>query len=268
MRKGIEKEPKPRARRVADDVEIDRPVAAWAGDYATGARLAYHRHSRAQLVFAVAGVMNVSTARGTWVVPPSRAVWVPAEIEHGIAMSGSVQMRTVYVRKAAARGLPGAPCVLNVSPLLRELIMRAMTLPPLYKPRSADGRVMAMILDEIESLPVMPLELRMPRDRRLLRLCSTVLDDPGGTQGFGQLAKRSGASVRTLARLFRRETGLTFTRWRQQARLMEALRRLARGDPITVVALDLGYATSSAFTYMFRRALGVPPSRFYASSSI
>ena len=92
------------------------------------------------------------------------------------------------------------------------------------------------------------------------------MDDPGGTQSFERLARSSGASVRTLTRLFRRETGLTFMRWRQQARLMEALRRLARGDPITVVALDLGYATSSAFTYMFRRALGVPPSRFYASS--
>ena len=265
MRKGIEKKPRLRARRVADDVAIDRPVAAWAGDYAAGARLPPHRHSRAQLVFAASGVMNVSTARGTWVVPPSRAVWVPAEIEHGIMMSGAVEMRTIYVRKAAARGLPRAPCVLNVSPLLRELIMRAMMLPPLYEPRSADGRVMAMILDEIKSLPVMPLELRMPRDGRLLRLCSTVLDDPGATQGFEQLARQSGASVRTLARLFRRETGLTFTRWRQQARLMEALRRLATGDPITVVALDLGYATPSAFTYMFRRTLGLPPSRFYAA---
>jgi AraC-like DNA-binding protein len=99
----------------------------------------------------------------------------------------------------------------------------------------------------------------------LLRLCSTILNDPGGTRSFEQLAGKSGASVRTLARLFRNETGLTFTRWRQQARLMEALRRLAAGDPITVVALDLGYATPSAFTYMFRRALGVAPSRFYAT---
>jgi AraC-like DNA-binding protein len=266
MANGIEKRPKQRARRVADDVAVDRPVAAWAGDYAPGIKLAPHRHSRAQLVYAAAGVMNVSTVRGTWVVPPSRAVWVPAETEHGIAMSGTVAMRTIYVRKAAARGLPKAPCVLNVSPLLRELIMRAVVLPPLYEPRSADGRVMAMILDEIKSLPVMPLELRMPRDPRLLRLCSTVLDDPGGTQSFGQLATKAGASVRTLARLFRSETGLTFSRWRQQARLMEALRRLAAGDPITTVALDLGYATPSAFTYMFRRALGVPPSRFYGAT--
>lgn len=266
MPSSIEKRPTTRTRQTADDVAVDRPVAAWAGDYASGVSLPPHRHSRAQLVFAASGVMNVSTGRGTWVVPPSRAVWVPAEIEHGIMMSGAVEMRTIYVRKVAARGLPRAPCVLNVSPLLRELIMRAMMLPPLYEPRSANGRVMAMILDEIKSLPVMPLELWMPRDPRLLRLCSTMLDDPGGTESFERLARKSGASVRTLARLFRRETGLTFTRWRQQARLMEALRRLAAGDPITIVALDLGYATPSAFTYMFRRALGVPPSRFYAAT--
>jgi AraC-like DNA-binding protein len=265
MAERIEK--RTRRRRVPDDVLVDRPVAAWANDYAAGIRLAPHRHSRGQLVFAASGVMNVTTAQGTWVVPPSRAVWVPAAVEHAIAMSGTVAMRTVYVRKEAARGLPKAPCVLSVSPLLRELILRAMALPPLYRPRSAAGRVMGLILDEIRSLPVMPLELRMPRDPRLLRLCSIVLDDPGGTEGFERLARKSGASTRTLARLFRRETGLSFTRWRQQARLMEALRRLAAGAPITVVALDLGYATPSAFTYMFRRALGVPPSRFYAAAA-
>jgi AraC-like DNA-binding protein len=265
MAKRIEN--RPRRRRVPDDVLVDRPVAAWANDYAAGARLAPHRHSRGQLVFAASGVMNVTTARGTWVVPPSRAVWVPAEVEHGIAMSGAVAMRTIYVHKAAAGGLPEAPCVLNVSPLLRELILRAMDLPPLYSLRSADGRVMAMILDEIRSLPVMPLELPMPRDARLLRACAAVLADPGAARSFARLAKGTGASMRTLARLFRRETGLSFTRWRQQARLMEALRRLAAGAPITAVALDLGYATPSAFTYMFRRALGVPPSRFYADST-
>jgi AraC-like DNA-binding protein len=217
------------------------------------------------LVFAASGVMTVTTARGSWVVPPLRAVWVPAEIEHAIAMSGPVAMRTIYVRREVARRLPEAPCVLNVSPLLRELILRAMTVTPLYEPRSADGRVMAMILDEIRSLPVLPLELPMPRDARLLRLCRAVLDDPGGNLSFDRLARRSGASTRTLARLFQRETGLSFTAWRQQARLIEALRCLAAGAPITVVALDLGYATPSAFTYMFRRALGVPPSRFYKS---
>lgn len=263
MAKHIDK--RTRRRRAPDDVLVDRPVAAWANDYAAGVRLAPHRHSRGQLVFAATGVMNVTTARGTWVVPPSRAVWVPAAVEHAIDMSGAVAMRTIYVRKEAARGLPKAPCVLSVSPLLRELILRAMALPPLYRPRSGDSRVMAMILDEIRSLRILPLELRMPRDARLLRACMAVLADPGAARSFARLAKGTGASVRTLARLFRRETGLSFTRWRQQARLMEALRRLAAGAPITVVALDLGYATPSAFTYMFRRALGVPPSRFYAA---
>ena len=268
MSKKVEEQPKGRKRGgTLDDVDVDRPIVAWRSDFPAGYRLAPHRHNRGQLVFAASGVMTVITAHGTWVVPSSRAVWIPPGIEHEVVMSGTVAMRTIYVRKKTAQRLPTAPCVLNVSPLLRELILRAMALPPLYDVRSAAGRVMALILDEIRSVPVVPLELPLPRDARLARLCRAVLADPGADRTFAYMARQVGASTRTLARLFQRETGQSFTRWRQQARLMEALRRLAAGTPITTVALDLGYATPSAFTYMFRRALGVPPRHFYAAGT-
>src|SRR5579883_2896496 len=129
----------------ADYQDVPRPVAAMAKDFPDGSRVAPHRHRRAQLVFAARGVMVVWTPQGTWVVPPNRAVWMPAETEHSIRSRGNVEMRTLYIRADVAAALPRACCVVAVSPLLRELILRAVELPVLYDESGAAGRVMALI---------------------------------------------------------------------------------------------------------------------------
>jgi AraC-like DNA-binding protein len=246
--------------------DVPRPIAAMAKDFPSGSRVPPHRHRRAQLVFAAEGVMVVWTEQGSWVVPPQRAVWMPAETEHSIRTWGNVAMRTLYIRADIARSLPPHCSVIAVSPLLRELILRAVELPILYDEGGADGRVMSLILDEIRALPMLPLHLPWPRDARLKRLCDALQSEPANQRTLEDWARGSGASGRTLARLFRKETGMSFGAWRQQARLVAALGRLATGEAVTNVALDLGYQSPSAFTCMFRRALGRAPTRYFVES--
>ncbi|HPU50795.1 MAG TPA: helix-turn-helix transcriptional regulator [Burkholderiaceae bacterium] len=233
-----------------------------AKDFADGFHIRPHLHERAQLIFAARGVMTVSTDAGSWAVPPQRAVWMPGGVRHEIRMSGDVSMRTLYVRADAAASLPPAARVIAVSALLRELILRACAMRVLYDEAGTDGRVIGLLLDEIAALPSVALDLKMPIDPRLERVCRALRDEPGDSRTLDDWAHGAGACGRTLARLFVKETGLGFAEWRQQARLLAAMARLAAGQPITRIALDLGYDSPSAFTAMFRRALGTPPSRY------
>jgi AraC-like DNA-binding protein/quercetin dioxygenase-like cupin family protein len=246
-----------------DYQRIPRPVAAMAKEFGDGHHIAPHTHERAQLIFAARGVMTISTPFGAWVVPPQRALWMPAGTVHEIRMAGTVSMRTLYVRSDDAREcLPDTIRVVAVSPLLRELILRACSLPVLYDEAGPDGRVMKLIIDELAALPSLALDLPMPRDRRLHALCQRLRANPGDARSLDAWARDCGASARTLARLFRKETGLGFGDWRQQARLLAALARLAEGQPVTRIAPELGYDSASAFAAMFKRALGAPPSRY------
>lgn len=247
---------------------VPRPVGAMAKDFPDGFFIPPHAHRRSQLIHASSGVMRVRTPQGAWVVPPHRAVWVPANVVHDVRMAGAVAMRTLYIVPGAVAALPRECCVVAVSPLLRELVLRASAAPLLYDEAGPDGRVMALILDELRMLPVLPLNLPMPQDPRLVKVCRAILDDPASALTLGGWSRRAGASSRTLARLFLRETGMTFGRWRQQARLLEALSRLAQGQSVTTIALDLGYDSPSAFTFMFRRALGRTPSAYFLDSPV
>jgi AraC-like DNA-binding protein/mannose-6-phosphate isomerase-like protein (cupin superfamily) len=251
------------SRNAADYQHVARPVAAMAKDFPDGYHIAVDRHARGQLIYATSGVMTVSTPHGSWVVPPQRAVWVPPGTDHESRMHGDVAMRTLYIRAGVARKMPAHCCVVNVSALLRELILAAVKMPLLYEERGRDGRVMKLILDELAASPELPLYLPQPADRRLAAICATILRQPDDVRGLEDWAVGVGASARHLARLFQGETGMSFGMWRKQARLMEALRRLAAGEAVTVVALELGYASTSAFSAMFRQALGVQPSRYF-----
>jgi AraC-like DNA-binding protein len=252
-----------RSTDAADYQHVPRPVAAMPKEFAAGHVIPPHSHERAQLVFAQSGVMRVTTAEGVWVVPPNRALWIPPATEHSIRMASPVAMRTLYIAPDAAAGLPGRVAVVAVPPLLRELILAATGMPVLYDAAGRDGRVMALILDEIRTLAAVPLHLPMPRGDRLARLARRILDAPAEPWPHARAAAEIGCSERTLARLFRRETGLGFAAWCRHARLLAALTLLARGFKITDVALESGYETPSAFTLMFRRLMGTPPSRYF-----
>ena len=240
-----------------------RPMVGYAEDFPNGHNIRRHRHSSAQLIYAAAGVMTVSTEHGRWVVPPQRAVWVPARVTHAIRMTGMVQMRTLYLDATALRAVPAGCCVVPVGPLLRELILRVIRFAQPYALDGPEARVVAVVLDEIAAARVTPLHLPMPKDRRLLAVTTRLLDDPADQRTLAAWSRSAGASARTLARLFRAETGMSFARWRQQARLLHAMRLLARGEAVTSTALEVGYDSPSAFIAAFTQIMGTTPGRYY-----
>lgn len=241
---------------------MQRPMAAMEIDYPNGASTGLHAHPSGQLLYAIEGVMIVSSVSGTWVVPPNRAVWLVAGLEHEVRMCGDVKIRTLFVDPQAAPHLPQISCVIAVSPLLRELIVAAMGVPLDYEPETRDERLMRLLLDELLVVHVLPLHLPLPRDPRLCRVCETLAARPSDVSTVGQWARQLKVTPKTIHRLFVRETGLTFGQWRQQARLLFALERLACGERVIDVALDSGYASQSAFAAMFRKHFGTPPSAF------
>ncbi|MBM3115473.1 AraC family transcriptional regulator [Jeongeupia naejangsanensis] len=244
---------------------LPQTVVAMSRNYARGHDSGVHQHRRAQLVYACSGVMRVETAEGNWVLPPQRALWVPPQTPHRVMIASDAEMRTIYVEPAATPGLPVCCTVLEVSPLLRELILALTALPVRQNEGSRASLISILVIAELRELPTAPLHLPMPRDARLMRLCNYVLARLDGEETLEQLADLAGASSRTLARRFRSETGLSFREWRQQARLIRALEILAQGEPLKKVAERLGYASQSAFSAMFHRALGIEPSRYFAA---
>lgn len=253
--------------RVPDDSQdldaVDRPVSFRVRDLSGPHRVAMHRHRRAQLLFASRGVMQVTIPDGIWVVPPQRAVWVPSGVDHEVNSSGAISLRNMYFVQEICDGLPTSCCVVTVPPLLRELILHAVQLPPLYDEEGPDGRLMQVILDQIRALPVAPLHLPLSEEPRVRAITDALQTDPSDSRSLEEWGHQVGASARTLARLFLNETGYTFGQWRQQARLLSALEGLAQGQPVSVIANELGYENQSAFIAMFRKALGKTPRRFF-----
>ncbi len=244
--------------------DLTRAVVTRRTSYPKGHHIQPHWHGRAQFVFAVAGTMRVRTARHAWIVPSSRALWIPAQTVHEIQMYGVVDMHSLYVDAHAAAGMPASCAVLEVTPLLRELIVRAAALPETYDERGDDGLLLRLLMVEIRRLPPCALDLPLPESADLTRLCERILADLSTRRPCDVDAGNMNTSTRTLYRRFLRETGISFARWKQQARLLESIRRLAEGTPVTRVAVDLGYDSPGAFSTMFRRALGVAPRTFSA----
>jgi len=250
--------------RANDYMAVPRPVVALARDLPPADGFDWHSHPRFQLVYASRGVMTVDTRDATWVVPPQRAVWMPPQVEHRITTKGVLELRSLYIQPRAAARMPRTCEVLEVTPLLRELIVRATQLPMEYDLRGPAGRLVRLLLDELGSLPRLPYHLPMPKTAPLAAICRRLLDAPDDAATLEEVARDGALSGRTLARHFRRHTGMSFAEWRRRARLLRALGWIAEGRPILEVAIELGYESPSAFSAMFRRELGAPPSSFRA----
>jgi AraC-like DNA-binding protein len=250
-----------------DFEDTPRPVVAIGNDYPPDFELARHQHRRAQLLYAAEGVVTVDTTEGAWVVPPERAVWIPAGVAHAVTMVGAVSTRSIMVEPEL--GLrPSARCeVLAVSALLRSLLLAAADLPAEYDLAGRDGLVMALLAAEVSAAPVIPLAVPFPHSPDLARKCHAFLARPDAGATIDAWSADLGLGRRAFTRAFRRETGLSFAAWRQQACLLAALPRLAAGEPVTAVALDLGYDSPAAFSTMFKRLLGFPPSQYRSSSA-
>lgn len=245
-----------------------RDAVVTASHYADGQRFALHTHQRGQFAYAACGVITVFTNQGNWVVPPQRAIWVPAGVPHEMSMNGPVTMLNTYVRSPAATrlGLPGHCQVFDVSTLLRQLLLRAQHAPALYVESSREGHLMNLLLHEIADMPPLSLNAPLPSEPRLAQACRQLLAQPALDVGIDAMAAKVGMSRRTFTRLFRQQTGISYVEWRQQACLLMAVVRLGNGEAITRVATDLGYSSPSAFTSVFRRVLGAAPSRYFAKA--
>ncbi|MFI6484449.1 helix-turn-helix domain-containing protein [Nonomuraea sp. NPDC050663] len=254
---------------------------------APGTGIDAHRHDDHQIVHARSGVIEVITEEGSWVAPPSRALWIPAGTVHEHRAHGSTELRlvglpgdtvdamdtmdTVNMERAVASAwrLPlDRPAVLSVDPLLRELILAYTDLghPDHGNPArggSPRDRLRAVLLDRLHLAPQQPVHLPSPTDPRLAGLCRLLHDDPADERTLDELGRVAGASGRTLARLFRRELGMTFPQWRTQLRLHRALLLLAEGAQVTTVAHRCGWASASAFIHVYKQAFGHTPGRAF-----
>ena len=251
-----------------------RPLVGFAHDYPDWFSTGLHAHPRAQLLYAVSGVMRIETPDAAYVVPPSTALFLPADAQHAIRMDGPVAMRALFLREDAATragtGLAGTrTSVIAVSPLLREVILAACAEPLHWELGGRGHHLTELALDEIGRATPLPLRLLMPSDARLRRVAAALRARPGDPRGLEELAAVAGASSRTLARLFRAETGLSFRQWRQQVRMTDALSALTTGASPARAAAIAGYAGQPAFGAAFRSLFGMTPgqARSYGGGS-
>ncbi len=247
--------------------DVQRPIVARGIDYADGTLVQSHSHARAQLLYGSTGTVMAETPRGAWMMPPEHGLWIPAGVVHQVRMMGRVKTHSLYFASDAVSAMPSSCVVLGITPLMRSLLAEAVTLPAEYDLSGRDGLVMALIQAELLRLPEMPLSLPLPRDPRLAMRCRAFLTNPTPHDTIDDWARQSHISRRTFTRKFRAETGLSFVAWRQQACVMAALPRLASGEAITSVALDLGYSNPAAFSAMFARTLGSAPRAYLTSAS-
>jgi AraC-like DNA-binding protein len=224
---------------------------------------AWHRHRRGQLFCVESGLVHVRTNAGSWLLPPHRAGWIPAGMDHMVRVSGVLSGWGVMVTPETSTGLPNVACVVGVSQLLHALVRRATAWTGADTLTVEQQRLVAVLLDEIRLARHEPLHLPLPIDKRLARIVNRLIDHPDDKRTLAELAKWAGLSDRTARRLFLLETGMSLVHWRQQARLMLALERLANGEAVADVSHALGYATPSNFIAMFRHAFGDSPGRYF-----
>jgi AraC-like DNA-binding protein/quercetin dioxygenase-like cupin family protein len=252
--------PSQRSTNPDDYQDLPRPIAGMAKSFPDGQEIPLHQHRRDQLLYAARGIMRIRTEREAWIVPPDRAVYIPGRTAHSVSMHGAVEMRTLYLEPESAPDLPTRALAIQVSDLLRALIMALIEEPLLYDEEGRGGAIASLIHCEIARADRLSLMVPMPMDARLSRICLALLADPADARTLDQWTELAGASPRTLARLFRQEVGLSFAVLRQRIRFHNALEDLVKGEPLVRIASRNGYRSPSAFSAAFRKAMGAAPS--------
>ena len=236
-------------------------VRSFACSYSSGHVIEQHRHAWHQLLYACSGSMTVHTDRSSWMIPPGKAVWIPAQSSHSIRMWGNVAMRSLAFPASLTEAAVGDCRVLSVTPLLRELILRVIAMPALDSRVPSHQNLLGVLLEEMSAAPLAPLALPLPVDDRALAAAQHVLACPSGGETLDLLSRRYGAGRRTLERLFRNETGMSFGLWRQKVRMLDSVRLLSEGKSVTNAALDTGYTSVSAFIAAFKQTFGCTPGK-------
>lgn len=246
---------------------LPRPVMARVESLPAGSWTTVHSHPWAQLSYAVEGVLQVRTATGQFMAPPERAIWVPAHLDHEVLTAGPAEMRSLYLRTEAlpnhALTQDGRCHVLDIPLLARELILAVCALPADYDEQGAGGRLVAVLLDQLAQLPTTSLDLPLPTDARLLRLCEGLQADPADRRTLAQWGQAIGLTERSMVRLFQLQTGLSIGSWRRRLRLLSALGPLESGEKVANVAQACGYQSASAFISAFGAEFGATPAQMF-----
>lgn len=249
-----------RSTNAEDYQDLPQPVSVMPKSLPDGYVIAPHEHVRDQLFLSLKGVMRVTTADNTWLVPPERALIMPAGREHRVLMCGNVEMLATYI--VPDPDGPAVPRVVTVTPLLRALITALAAEPVDFTGRPRAELMAQLIHMELEMAAYLPSGFPLPVDPRLQAVCAPLIDDPALDQSLDLLADGTGASAKTLARLFEREMGMGFDAWRRHLRFATALPLLEQGHSVKRVAGRCGYRSAAAFTHAFRQHFGQPPSAF------
>ncbi|WP_221793174.1 helix-turn-helix domain-containing protein [Oceanobacter mangrovi] len=249
--------------------ELPRPVYARKEDLDREATTAWHDHPWYQLSYATRGVLEVETAHSRYIAPPRRAILVAPGCFHRVNSTRHTRMRSLYLsarldlQPALAEVVANSDCeVLEITPLLRELIQAFSQMPVAYDESGEDGRLVTVLIDQLKRCQRSDFRLPWPDDPRIRQICQLLSDDPALPQRLAELVEPLGISEKTATRLFQRETGLSFRLWRQRLRLLHSLRLLERGERITDTAIDCGYQSTSAYIQAFRQQFGVTPAQF------
>jgi AraC-like DNA-binding protein len=254
------------AKLIPDNAQA--PVVGVSSHWPSRSEKARHTHSRHQLMYSQKGVIHVSTPTGSWILPPTRSIWISGGIPHALVVKRPVELITLWV----ARDAPGAPhwtgCnIVSVSPLVRELLMVCSEQPWDYPPASRSSRLARVLLEQLQVHEQAPLELPELSDPRAERVAAMLRADPADRRPLAELAAAAGASHRTIERLFASETGMSFGRWRVRHRMIAALELLAHGDSVSSVAYAVGYETPSSFIAAFRASFGTTPTAYFEDTS-
>jgi AraC-like DNA-binding protein len=227
-----------------------------------------HQHNWGQFVYANEGVMAVITDEGRYLIPPEQGVWVPAKEDHEIITSTEVELTSLYIENEQAKEFLLACQVLNVSPFLKTLLNEAKNINGDYLWESTQGRLLRLIRDQIATAKSIDLQLPYPKDKRLKEIISRIQKFPALKTDLNSWGKFVGASVRTLSRTFKRETGITYSEWKQRLSIQIAIKQLYMGESVGNIAINLGYESSSAFIYMFRKHMKVTPSNYLKNENL
>jgi AraC-like DNA-binding protein len=247
----------------ADYPLAQRPIMGFADQYPAGLIDPAHSHPRSQLTYCTSGVMVIEASDCVFMLPPRRAIWIPAGTDHEVRCRGPVDSYTLYIDPALDPD-PQTARVIEVSELVRALVFEVGRFSPDYDLAGREGEIARLLLAEVRRMPVTPTDLPMPQDPRLLRVCHMLIDNPADPRDLDAWASVAAMGRRTFTRAFRRETGAGLATWRQQVRLMAAIPKLEAGQPVTTVAFDVGYDSPSAFAATFHSVFGLAPSAFIA----
>lgn len=238
------------------------PIHGLGFEMESGGTIEAHRHNRGQIMTAPAGVVTVKVSGQAFVIAGKKGVWIPEGLPHEVMASTEVKLRNLQITRMLAPDLPKTVCPINVSPLFNELLGSAVEGKQWFESGSREAKILDLLVLEFSPARDLQFSVPEPKDARLRRICAALQKDPSDNRSLSEWADTAGGCTRTLERLFRKETGLTFAQWRRQLRIQDAIVRLHLGQSVTSVAYDAGYENTSSFIEMFRRVTGRTPGQF------